>query len=49
MIPIANRVCTCGHDQDDHGRNGSCLDDDCDCGGFDLDYYVTEDGGMLLP
>lgn len=29
--------CVCGHNIDDHGGNGSCLADDCECAGFEPD------------
>lgn len=29
------KTCVCGHSMDDHGGNGSCRADDCECGGFE--------------
>jgi len=36
-------VCHCGHSQDDHhNKHGECLDDDCECIGYEEDMSEDE-------
>lgn len=29
--------CTCGHAEEDHGDNGTCLEKGCKCAGYEKD------------
>ena len=39
--------CTCGHVEDEHGANGSCTIEGCECGGFEPIGDDDEEDGDL--